>query len=280
MLSRIRKAGRIGRSCPRQEPACGLRSAARPHSGGRTTWFIVELRRHEIAHAKRELKQPVVHPRGGDGSPPPGVGPAAAWTDRAHAQLGIDSPENVRAADASHARCTGSWGNESPACPTSRLSRCTTGRESGQLLPRPGRLRRSMTAIGTSSRRMLAPANPPKTVHQPTVSGARPPASGPSISAGGFEAPDGQLIGIVVSTIHDGLFRAVLFQDTLSGDGSFALYRSDGMLLARYPHVDPKIGKTFGLKRSISLACLRSLDHGVARITSLLDGKDRLIAGT
>ena len=94
-----------------------------------------------------------------------------------------------------------------------------------------------------------------------------------------FEAPDGQLIGIVVSTIVVDYFEQLYSPDlSLDGDGSaFSLYRSDGMLLARYPHVDPKIGTTFDQTENYN-RMLGALDRGVARFTSMLDGKDRLVA--
>jgi diguanylate cyclase (GGDEF)-like protein len=93
-----------------------------------------------------------------------------------------------------------------------------------------------------------------------------------------FEAPDGQLIGIVVSSIPADHFEQLFSQIIVDGDGSFGLYRSDGMLLVRYPHVDTKIGTIFGQTKNYN-RMLSALDHGIARLTSMLDGKDRLVAG-
>jgi diguanylate cyclase (GGDEF)-like protein len=56
------------------------------------------------------------------------------------------------------------------------------------------------------------------------------------------------------------------------------LYRSDGMLLVRHPQVVPQIGKTFGQTGNYN-RMLVALDGGIARFTSTLDGKDRLVAG-
>ncbi len=91
-----------------------------------------------------------------------------------------------------------------------------------------------------------------------------------------FQAVDGQLIGIVVSTIEIDYFEHAYAQLPLTGGGSYTLYRSDGMLLARYPHVDPLIGTTFAATRNFN-RILGTLDGGVSRFKSMLDGQDRLV---
>ena len=48
------------------------------------------------------------------------------------------------------------------------------------------------------------------------------------------------------------------------------------MLLARYPHVDPLIGTTFGTTMNFN-RMLGALNGGVSRFISVLDGKDRLV---
>ncbi|MGD0432281.1 MAG: EAL domain-containing protein, partial [Acetobacteraceae bacterium] len=91
-----------------------------------------------------------------------------------------------------------------------------------------------------------------------------------------FEADDGQLIGFVLSTIQIDYFEQFFARLPLTGDGSFALFRRDGMLLARYPHVDPEIGKMFAATMNFTLL-LDVMDIGEIRQISALDGKDRLI---
>ena len=93
-----------------------------------------------------------------------------------------------------------------------------------------------------------------------------------------FEAPDGQLIGIVLSTIFADYFEQFFSKISLSDSSSFGLFRDDGMLLVRYPQAAPRIGTTFDRTENFN-RWRASLDHGVARITSAIDGKDRLIAG-
>jgi diguanylate cyclase (GGDEF)-like protein/PAS domain S-box-containing protein len=92
-----------------------------------------------------------------------------------------------------------------------------------------------------------------------------------------FEATDGRLIGLVVSTIQMAYFEQFYSRLPLTGGGSFTLYRSDGMLMARYPHIDPQIGKTFAATPNFG-HLVASLNNGVVQQVSLLDGKARLIA--
>jgi diguanylate cyclase (GGDEF)-like protein/PAS domain S-box-containing protein len=88
-------------------------------------------------------------------------------------------------------------------------------------------------------------------------------------------APDGQLIGIVVATIETAYFEQVFAKISLDAGASFVLYRRDGMLLARHPRIDDKIGRPFGRTRNFNLL-VSAGDGGVVRLTSTLDGKERL----
>ena len=91
-----------------------------------------------------------------------------------------------------------------------------------------------------------------------------------------FEAPDGTLIGFVVSTIEIEFFEQFYARLPLTGAGSFTLHRRDGILIARYPRVDPSIGKNYATTANFR-RLLDALDHGATRITSMLDDQDRLI---
>jgi diguanylate cyclase (GGDEF)-like protein len=91
-----------------------------------------------------------------------------------------------------------------------------------------------------------------------------------------FEDLNGKLIGFVVSTIQIDFFEQFYAKLPLTGGGAFTLYRRDGILIARYPHVDPDIGKNYATTMNFN-RLLGALDHGAVRITSLLDGMERLI---
>src|SRR5215813_10331106 len=88
---------------------------------------------------------------------------------------------------------------------------------------------------------------------------------------------DGEFLGVVVGTIKSQYFEE-LYRTVVRGpDEWIALLRSDGVLLARYPHVDALIGRSFsgGPMEEI----MRS-GGGVTRMLGAVDGSDRLIAGT
>ena len=73
-------------------------------------------------------------------------------------------------------------------------------------------------------------------VHQRSRRAARSPAEWEIYLSRRFEAADGRLLGFVVSTIEIDYFEQFYARLPLTGGGAFALYRRDGMLLARYPH--------------------------------------------
>jgi diguanylate cyclase (GGDEF)-like protein len=92
-----------------------------------------------------------------------------------------------------------------------------------------------------------------------------------------FESADGKLIGIVLATIETAYFEQIFSRISLGDGGSFTLYRHDGMLLARYPHADPKIGQSYAATSNFK-RLLAALDQGSVRLISLYDGHERMIA--
>jgi diguanylate cyclase (GGDEF)-like protein/PAS domain S-box-containing protein len=92
-----------------------------------------------------------------------------------------------------------------------------------------------------------------------------------------FDAPDGALIGVVLNTIEIDYFEQFYARLPLTGGGAFALYRRDGILLARYPRLDGVIGKSFADKPSFQ-AVSAALASGRGRTPSALDGMDRLLS--
>lgn len=87
----------------------------------------------------------------------------------------------------------------------------------------------------------------------------------------------GELLGLVVGAIElqyfEDLFRAV----TLGPDSSIVLYRRDGLHLARYPHLESNIGKSYA-QNPIFQTVLSQSGHGAVRLVSLFDGKERFAA--
>jgi diguanylate cyclase (GGDEF)-like protein len=125
--------------------------------------------------------------------------------------------------------------------------------------------------------RVLLAPNPPKSVISEPVQ-SKSTGKWTIYFSRRFEAPDGTLIGIVVSSIVGDYFEQLFSKLALGDADAFGLYRGDGMLLVRYPHADPKIGMTFGQTENYN-RMLGAVDNGIARLTSTLDGKDRLAAG-
>jgi diguanylate cyclase (GGDEF)-like protein len=91
-----------------------------------------------------------------------------------------------------------------------------------------------------------------------------------------FESRDGQLIGFVNSSIQMDYIEQLFAHLPLTGGGAYALFRRDGMLLARYPNVDPLIGATFAGTSNFNRS-LAALDDGVILVRSAMDGQDRLM---
>ena len=87
--------------------------------------------------------------------------------------------------------------------------------------------------------------------------------------------PNGEFLGMVTRAITPANFEK-FFASLALGDGAaISLYHSDGTLLARYPHIEEMIGRNFS-NGPIHLQVLSKTDHGTLRLTSPMDGVDRL----
>jgi diguanylate cyclase (GGDEF)-like protein len=87
--------------------------------------------------------------------------------------------------------------------------------------------------------------------------------------------PEGEFLGLVTRAITPASFEKFFASVGLGENASITMYHSDGTLLARYPHVEEMIGRNFktGLMHRTVLS---KTDHGTMRLTSLVDGSDRL----
>jgi hypothetical protein len=88
-------------------------------------------------------------------------------------------------------------------------------------------------------------------------------------------APDGEFLGIVTRAITPASFERFFESMSISDGTAISLYHSDGTLLARYPHVDAMIGAKFD-SGPVHHQILANSDHGTMRLTSPIDGLDRL----
>lgn len=60
-----------------------------------------------------------------------------------------------------------------------------------------------------------------------------------------FVAADGATLGLIVGAINLSYLERLYGAAAPQPDGSVALFRNDGVLLARHPHVEPRIGDSF-----------------------------------
>jgi hypothetical protein len=89
--------------------------------------------------------------------------------------------------------------------------------------------------------------------------------------------PDGTFLGVVSRAIAPERFEEFFSAVALGKDAAITMHHHDGVLLARYPHVESIIGKNFK-EGQTPQAALLSLDHGTARLISPVDGVERLVA--
>jgi diguanylate cyclase (GGDEF)-like protein len=89
--------------------------------------------------------------------------------------------------------------------------------------------------------------------------------------------PKGEFLGVVNRAISPGSFEKFFASVALGQGAAISMHHRDGTLLARYPHVEEMIGRNFksGPARQQRLF---ERDHDSTRLTSPVDGRDRLIS--
>jgi diguanylate cyclase (GGDEF)-like protein/PAS domain S-box-containing protein len=98
-----------------------------------------------------------------------------------------------------------------------------------------------------------------------------------TVVAHGVTAPNGQFLGVVTRGITPASFERFFASVALGDDASITMYDRRGTLLARYPHIEEMIGENFGAG-PIHQQILSKSGHGTMRLTSAMDGLDRLAA--
>jgi diguanylate cyclase (GGDEF)-like protein len=274
MLSRIaRFAAFVGHARARHMLlACGLLIGLVLASG--TVLLLLELRRDDIAVAERELKN-LALVVGDDADRSLQAVEFVQFGLIAHLrEMGIDSPEKLEAEGGSfavHQDLQNRIAGMSHIAALALVDRYGQLRNISRSWPTP----RVDDADRDFVQAQLAPGAPPLFISAPSQS--RISGRWTIYFTRRFSASDGRLIGIVAATIETDYFEQFFSRISLTGEGSFALYRNDGMLLARYPHVDREIGKTFGDTATFTRV-LGSVVGGAVMQASLLDGRSRLIA--
>ena len=91
-----------------------------------------------------------------------------------------------------------------------------------------------------------------------------------------FRGSNGEFLGLVVGTVKSQYFEESYGTLARGTDESIALFRDDGVMLARYPHIDSFIGKSF--VRSLPGGITQRSGRGVAGLRDVVDDSERLIA--
>ncbi|MEH2626811.1 diguanylate cyclase (GGDEF)-like protein/PAS domain S-box-containing protein [Bradyrhizobium sp. AZCC 1719] len=89
--------------------------------------------------------------------------------------------------------------------------------------------------------------------------------------------PKGELLGVIGRGIEPVHFEKFFATVALGPGASIAMHHSDGTLLARYPHVAELVGKNFRTGPAAQRQVFE-LPRSTSRLTSPIDGEDRLIA--
>ncbi len=90
-------------------------------------------------------------------------------------------------------------------------------------------------------------------------------------------ARDGKQLGLLVAAIELQYFEDLYKSVVVENGGSISLMRRDGVMLARYPHVDASIGQSMA-RNAFFGSLMANAGKRAVRLTSLVDGEDRLIA--
>jgi diguanylate cyclase (GGDEF)-like protein len=89
--------------------------------------------------------------------------------------------------------------------------------------------------------------------------------------------PKSEFLGVIGRGIEPAHFERFFATVTLGPGASIAMHHHDGTLLARYPHVADMIGKNFKTGPAVQQQVFE-LARSTSRLTSPIDGKDRLIS--
>ncbi len=85
----------------------------------------------------------------------------------------------------------------------------------------------------------------------------------------------GEFLGVIGRGIEPANFEKFFASLALGDQAAIAMFHRDGTLLARYPHLDSMLGQNFANGPFFQNVLSKS-DHGTLRLTSPVDGLDRL----
>jgi diguanylate cyclase (GGDEF)-like protein len=88
---------------------------------------------------------------------------------------------------------------------------------------------------------------------------------------------NGSFLGVISRGIAPANLEAFLATVSLAEGEAISIVHRDGTMLARYPHIEAMIGHNFK-QAPVFQKVLSNSDHGTIRLTSIVDGKDRVAA--
>src|SRR6478672_1723135 len=91
-----------------------------------------------------------------------------------------------------------------------------------------------------------------------------------------ISASNGEFLGVLSASFELQFLQNYFNEISSDPDSSFALFRNDGALLARFPQNDVDIGRRF--PTAIALQLTANSDHGVGMSMGVIDGTIRLVA--
>jgi diguanylate cyclase (GGDEF)-like protein len=95
-----------------------------------------------------------------------------------------------------------------------------------------------------------------------------------TIVAHRLSGPKGEFAGVITRAILPGTFEKYFASVVLREGAAISMYRRDGILLARYPHIEHMIGSD--IRPSNVYAYISLSNGGTLRLTSPIDGQERL----
>ena len=91
-----------------------------------------------------------------------------------------------------------------------------------------------------------------------------------------ISAPDGEFLGVISASFELGFLQKYFSEISADPDSSFALFRNDGTLLARFPQNDVDIGRRW--PNAVALKITAIANHGVGMSEGMIDGVVRMVA--
>jgi diguanylate cyclase (GGDEF)-like protein/PAS domain S-box-containing protein len=89
--------------------------------------------------------------------------------------------------------------------------------------------------------------------------------------------PNGEFLGIITRRFAPARFEDFFSSVALGKDSAISMHHRNGVMLARYPHVEEILGQNFKTGSALTVDLFDS-DHGTVRLISPVDAQERLVS--